>query len=68
MDQMATNRCSSKGRWITRLLAQNDGADMIEYALIAATLAVVVAAFLPPALMPAVSTIFSKITSEIGAS
>jgi Flp pilus assembly pilin Flp len=41
---------------------------MIEYALLCATLAIVVAGFLPPAVMPAVSTIFSKITSMFTAS
>lgn len=45
-----------------------DGQDMIEYALLAAALAVVVAGFLPPAIMPGVSTIFSKIVSGFNAS
>ena len=40
---------------------RNEGQDLIEYALLAATLAVVVAGFFPPAIMPAVSSIFSKI-------
>lgn len=40
----------------------NEGQDMIEYALLAATIAVVVAGFLPPAVMPAVSSIFSKLS------
>jgi Flp pilus assembly pilin Flp len=44
------------------------GQDMIEYALLAAALAVVVAGFLPPAIMPAVSTIFSKVVSGFNAS
>ncbi len=44
------------------------GQDLIEYALMAAAIAVVVAGFLPPALMPAVSTIFSKLGSEFSAS
>ncbi|HEY4359915.1 MAG TPA: Flp family type IVb pilin [Bryobacteraceae bacterium] len=49
------------------LLLQRDrrGQDMIEYALLAASIAVVVAGFLPPAVMPAVSTIFSKIISGL---
>ncbi len=51
-----------------RLWIEDTGQDMIEYALLAATLAVVVAGFLPPAVMPAVSTIFSKITSTMGLS
>lgn len=44
------------------------GQDMIEYALLAAAIAVVVAGFLPPAVMPSVSTIFSKITSTMALS
>jgi Flp pilus assembly pilin Flp len=44
------------------------GQDLIEYALLSATLAVVVAGFLPPTIMPAVSTIFSKVISGFNAS
>ena len=44
------------------------GQDMIEYALLAAAIAVTVAGFLPTTLMPAVSTIFSKIVSSYNAS
>jgi Flp pilus assembly pilin Flp len=44
------------------------GQDMIEYALLAAAVAVIVAGFLPPAVMPSVSTIFSKITSSMALS
>jgi Flp pilus assembly pilin Flp len=51
---------------LRRLWKENVGQDLIEYALMAATIAVVVAGFLPPAVMPAVSTIFSKITSTMG--
>lgn len=50
-------------RWLKNLWINKRGQDMIEYALLAATLVVVVAGFLPPSLMPSVSTIFSKITS-----
>jgi Flp pilus assembly pilin Flp len=39
---------------------------MIEYALMAATVAVVVAGFLPPQVMPAVSGIFSKVVCLTG--
>jgi Flp pilus assembly pilin Flp len=41
---------------------------MIEYALLAAALAVTVAGFLPQTLMPSVSTIFSKLVSSYQAS
>ena len=44
------------------------GQDMIEYALLAAAIAVTVAGFLPTTLMLAVSTIFSKIVSSYNAS
>ena len=44
------------------------GQDMIEYALLAAVLAVTVAGFLPTTLMPSVSTIFSKVISSYNAS
>lgn len=51
-----------------RLWLDVRGQDMIEYALLAASIAVVVAGFLPPAVMPAISTIFSKIVSGFNAS
>ena len=41
---------------------------MIEYALLAAALAVVVAGFLPPTIMPAITVIFSKVVSGFNAS
>ena len=41
---------------------------MIEYALLAAAIAVIVAGFLPPAIMPMVSTIFSKIVDTFSKS
>jgi Flp pilus assembly pilin Flp len=42
--------------------------DMIEYSLLAAAMAVIVAGFLPPSIMPSISTIFSKIISGFNAS
>jgi Flp pilus assembly pilin Flp len=51
-----------------QLWLDNRGQDMIEYALLAASIAVVVAGFLPPAIMPSISTIFSKIISGFNAS
>jgi Flp pilus assembly pilin Flp len=44
------------------------GQDMIEYSLLAAAIAVIVAGFLPPAIMPSISTIFSKVVSGFNAS
>lgn len=51
-----------------RLRTDHRGQDMIEYALLAAALAVVVAGFLPPTIMPAITTIFSKVVSGFNAS
>jgi Flp pilus assembly pilin Flp len=51
-----------------RLWHDQIGQDLIEYSLLAAALVVTVAGFLPPTIMPAVSTIFSKITSSMAAS
>jgi Flp pilus assembly pilin Flp len=44
------------------------GQDLIEYSLLAGFIAVVVAGFLPPTVMPAISTIFSKVVSGLNAS
>lgn len=44
------------------------GQDMIEYALLAAAIAVIVAGFLPPIIMPSVSVIFAKVVSGFNAS
>jgi Flp pilus assembly pilin Flp len=55
-------------RTVRRLWLDDRGQDMIEYALLAASIAVVVAGFLPPAIMPSVSTIFSKLVSSFNAS
>jgi Flp pilus assembly pilin Flp len=51
-----------------RLWTDVHGQDMIEYALLAAALAIVVAGFLPPTIMPSVTTIFSKVVSGFNAS
>jgi Flp pilus assembly pilin Flp len=55
-------------RLVKTLWRDEAGQDLIEYALISATLAVVVAGFLPPTIMPAVSSIFSKISSSLAVS
>jgi Flp pilus assembly pilin Flp len=52
----------------TGLLADNRAQDMIEYSLLAAAIAVIVAGFLPPAIMPMITTIFSKVVSGFNAS
>jgi Flp pilus assembly pilin Flp len=51
---------------LKNLLKRQDGQDLVEYALMAATVAVAAGAIFPPGIMPAVSTIFSKITSTMG--
>lgn len=50
------------------LWKNEEGQDLIEYALICAAVAIIVAGFLPPTVMPAVCTIFSKITSTMALS
>ncbi len=51
-----------------RLWKDESGQDMIEYALLSAALVVIVAGFLPPTIMPSISTIFSKISAAMNAS
>ncbi len=55
-------------RLMERLWREEGGQDLIEYALLAAAVVVTVAAFLPPVIMPAVNTIFSKISSSMAVS
>ena len=49
-----------------RFLLDRRGQDLIEYALLTAFIAVAVAAFLPPTVAPAISNIFSKVSSLLG--
>jgi pilus assembly protein Flp/PilA len=53
--------------WVVRLIQDERGQDMIEYALMAATIAVAVAAIFPQSIAPNISTIFSKVSSSLGA-
>jgi Flp pilus assembly pilin Flp len=55
-------------RFIHRLWKDCRGQDMIEYSLLAASLVIVVAGFLPPTIMPSISKIFSTVSSMINAS
>ena len=55
-------------RFIRRLWRDCHGQDMIEYSLLAASLVIVVAGFLPPTIMPSISRIFSTVTSMINGS
>ena len=54
-------------RFATRLLRDDRGQDLIEYTLMAATIAVAVAAIFPQSIGPNISTIFSKVSSSLGA-
>jgi len=49
-------------------MLDTSGQDMIEYALLSAAVAVVVAGFFPPAILPAISGIFSKIAADLAGS
>jgi Flp pilus assembly pilin Flp len=58
-------------QWRTsmRRLGRDEAAqDLIEYALIAATVAVIVAAFIPTQIVPVLTTLYSKITVSLNAS
>jgi Flp pilus assembly pilin Flp len=46
---------------VKRFWKQKKGQDLVEYALMAASVAVVAGIFFPPTVMPAASGIFSKI-------
>jgi Flp pilus assembly pilin Flp len=54
--------------WLLYIWKDQRGQDFIEYSLLAAAIVIVVAGFLPQNVMPAVSTIFSKITSSMAIS
>jgi Flp pilus assembly pilin Flp len=56
------------GKTLQALWQDQSGQDMIEYSLLAAALVVVVAGFLPPSIVPSVSTIMSKISTSLNAS
>ena len=53
---------------LRRLLQDQSGQDLIEYALLCAALVVVVAGFFPPALGQSICTIFSKVSSQMNGS
>jgi Flp pilus assembly pilin Flp len=53
---------------VYRIWRDLQGQDMIEYALLAAAVAVTIAGFLPTTVMPSISVIFSKIISGYNAS
>ena len=51
-----------------RFVADQSGQDMIEYALLTAALAVIVAAAVPTSVFPAISNLYSSITATLNAS
>jgi Flp pilus assembly pilin Flp len=53
---------------LIRIAGDEAGQDMIEYALLAAALAVIVAAAVPNQVVPVISTTFSKISASLNAS
>ena len=66
--RLRASRLRSLQLCAVRFLGDGRGQDLIEYALLAAAIAIIVAGFLPPSVMPSVSTIFSKITSSMAVS
>ena len=53
---------------LKKLWRDENGQDMIEYALLCTATVILVAGFLPPSIMPSVSMIFSKVTSSFAIS
>ncbi len=53
--------------FLRHLWFDRSGQDMIEYALLAAALVIVVAGFLPPVIAPLISNIFSTVSSMLSA-
>jgi Flp pilus assembly pilin Flp len=51
----------------SRIVRDEAGQDLIEYALMAATIAVATAAIFPTSIAPNISAIFSKVNSSLGA-
>ena len=51
-----------------RIVTHQGGQDLIEYALMVATIAVATAAIFPQTIAPNICAIFSKVNSSLGAS
>ena len=56
---------ASTYRWATQLVSDKRGQDMIEYALVAALVVVLVASGLAPWVGPTLSQIFSRVGSVL---
>jgi Flp pilus assembly pilin Flp len=63
LQQWGGGRGATDMKALKRFLREAAGQDMIEYALMAASVAVTVAAFIPYTVIPALSTIYSKLGS-----
>jgi Flp pilus assembly pilin Flp len=50
------------------LVVDESAQDMIEYALLAAAVAVIVAAFVPTEILPVLTVLYSKLTVSLNAS
>jgi Flp pilus assembly pilin Flp len=59
------NRATKIYTFLNLLWRDQKGQDLIEYAMLVAAVVVVIAGFLPPTIMPAISTIFDKITTTL---
>jgi Flp pilus assembly pilin Flp len=53
---------------LREFLREESGQDMVEYALLCAALVIIVAGFIPPALGQNITTIFSKVSSQMNSS
>ncbi|MBM3786377.1 MAG: Flp family type IVb pilin [Acidobacteria bacterium] len=70
MTNFLKTRLNQTARWMVAelnvLRTSQDGQDLIEYALMAAAIAIAVAAIFPNSIAPNISTIFSKVNSSLG--
>ena len=57
-----------RGNSLARLVSDESAQDLIEYALLAAAVAVIVAAFLPLQFVPMITAVFSKIVVVLNGS
>ena len=52
-------------KWIVAWARDKRGQDLIEYAMLAGFIAVVVAAFFPTQIGPSITTVFSKVSAQL---
>jgi Flp pilus assembly pilin Flp len=51
--------------WMVAWQRDKRGQDLIEYAMLAGFIAVVVAAFFPTQIAPSITTVFSKVSAQL---